>query len=423
MNILKYLNDSKNSIAILLAIAILSMSYPYGFPLFGILTILFGALKIVSGKFKIRINIGFIVFFLSTAAYIFGMTMNQGIIYNHNISDLTNIISFFIMWFLLSDLKKEDYPILIHRLSKYAVFTSFVVSLISLFKFYLLLGNVKLEQFFTGADYPGGTSLVRDYNMFSFALTVGLIMAAYMLTQTKKMSHMLYYLMAFISIFASVLFAGSRRGWIVAAIIAVFVIFMILKALLRFDNHIIKIVKFGVISALAVLFIFLFTTLFNIEFDLQGSAQAQDLRYRLETLKFDQTSESLTPRTERWEYALRMFGESNIFQALFGQGFEYLPTFAKSFSPDLQEDYPHNPILSSLLYSGIIGAMLLIVLLICSAVLSLKNRKLIGINFTFLYFISYIFILVSSNSIFSNTLFITILLILISIPKTTLPKT
>src|SRR5699024_8821504 len=254
MRLLNYLNKSENSVAILLAVAILSMSYPYGFPLFGLIVLFFGIIKILTGKFKIRINLGFIFFFLSVVAYVLGMTLSQGLIYSHNISDLINIISFFIIWSLLSDLNKEDYLNLIHKFAKYAVFTSFIVSLISLYKFYMLLGNVQLSKFFIGDYYPGGTTLVRDYNMFSFALTAGLVMSVYLLGKTKKMSHMFYYLIGFISIFSSIIFAGSRRAWIVAVIIAIFVIFMMLKSLLQLEKNVVKVVKIGFIAGSSTLF-------------------------------------------------------------------------------------------------------------------------------------------------------------------------
>ncbi|MFD1446658.1 O-antigen ligase family protein [Oceanobacillus profundus] len=422
MRLLKYLNDSRNSVAILLAVAVLSMSYPYGFPLFGLLAFFFCILKIFTGRFKSRINIGFILFSLSVVVYILGMALSQGLIYSNNISDVTNIISFFIIWALLSDLNKDYYPELVHKFAKYAVAVSFAVSLISLYKFYMLLGNIQLPQFFVGDYYPSGTTLVRDYNMFSFALITGLIMSVYLLEKTKKMSHMFYYLIAFISIFSSVIFAGSRRAWIVAVIVAVFVIFIVLKSLHRFEKNFIKIVKFGLITGFSALSIFLFMTLFNIEVDFQSSAQIQDLQYRLETLQFDQAEESLSPRTDRWQYATQMFGDSNLVQLFIGSGFSYLTEFAQTFSPDLNEDYPHNPFLSTLLYSGLFGVILLTALLICSMFFAIKNYKVVGIHYTFLYFIAYIFILVSSNSIFSNALFVSILLLILSIPKTTHPQ-
>jgi MFS family permease len=418
MKLINYLNKSENSVAILLAVAILSMSYPYGFPLFGILAIFFAALKTFTGKFKIRINIGFILFFFCVWAYAFGMVISQGLIYSNNLSDITNIISFFLIWILLSDLEKEDYQKLIHNFAKYAVLVSFVVSIISLYKFYQLLSGVKLQKFFVGAYYPPGSSLVRDYNMFSFAMTAGLIMTVYLLNQTKKTSHMIYYLLSFITIFTTILFSGSRRGWVVAVIVVVFVLFLILKFLFRLNKNFIKLIKFGFTASVITLFIYLVFALFNIDTDFQNSAQIQKLKYRLETLRFNQVEDSFSERTIRWDYAAQRFNESNPIQFLIGSGFSYLPDFGNKFNLESQEDYPHNPLLSALLYSGLLGQIFLLSLLIWSALMTFNNKKLLGMHYTFLFFVSWIFVLISFNSIFSSSLFMTMLLLITSIPNT-----
>src|SRR5699024_3242195 len=281
----------------------------------------------------------------------------------------------------------------------------------------MLLGNVQLSKFFIGDYYPGGTTLVRDDNMFSFALTAGLVMSVYLLGKTKKMSHMFYYLIGFISIFSSIIFAGSRRAWIVAIIIAIFVIFMMLKSLLQLEKNVVTVVKIGFIAGSSTLFIFLFMMLFNIKVDFESSAQVQDLKYRLETLQLDQAEESFSPRSDRWDYAVKMYGESNLLQFFVGSGFGYLPEFAYAFNPNLKEDYPHNPFLSSLLYSGLFGCVLILAMIITSAIIAIKNFKVLGAHFTFFYFVSWLFILVSSNSIFSNAFFVSMLLLIMSIPK------
>lgn len=423
MKIFTYLNKSENSVSILLGVAILSMSYPYGFPLFGVIAIFFGVLKIVTRRFKIRINIGFIIFFLTVLGYMLGLSLSQGKIYSNNISDITNIISFFVIWALLSDLNKDNYPVLLHKFAKYAVFVSFIVATISLYKFYKLLGNEYLQRFYFGDFYPAGTSLVRDYNMFSFALIAGLIMSVYLLSQAKKLSHMFYFLIAFATIFTSVLFAGSRRGWIVAIIVAAFVLFLLIKFLVRFDKNLVKIIRFGLIVSSVAVFIYLLSILFQVDIDLENSDQIVKMQYRFETLKFNQAEGSFSERTMRWEYATQRYNESNIIQFLLGSGFDYLPDYAKKFSPNLQEDYPHNPFLSALLYSGLAGLVIILILFGWTIISAKNNIKTLGGYYTLLYFISWIFILVSANSIFSITLFVTLMLIIISVPSKQAPST
>jgi len=63
------------------------------------------------------------------------------------------------------------------------------------------------------------------------------------------------------------------------------------------------------------------------------------------------------PRLDRWKYALYIFkNEYNPAQKLIGKGFGFTKKFASVFGyQESDYDYPHNPFLSVLLYSGIAG--------------------------------------------------------------------
>jgi len=63
------------------------------------------------------------------------------------------------------------------------------------------------------------------------------------------------------------------------------------------------------------------------------------------------------PRLNRWRYALHLYkNEYNFSQKLIGAGFGYTRKFAKMFFEEERDfDYPHNPFLSVLLYSGLLG--------------------------------------------------------------------
>jgi len=62
-------------------------------------------------------------------------------------------------------------------------------------------------------------------------------------------------------------------------------------------------------------------------------------------------------RTTRWQFALQIFSkEFNWKQKIFGGGFNFLNWYGYIFKKDkTQDDYPHNPFLHILLYSGIVG--------------------------------------------------------------------
>ena len=65
-------------------------------------------------------------------------------------------------------------------------------------------------------------------------------------------------------------------------------------------------------------------------------------------------------RIQRWKFAIQIFDkEYSIKQKIFGGGFRFLNWYGYFFLKDkTKSDYPHNPFLSVLLYSGIIGLLL-----------------------------------------------------------------
>jgi hypothetical protein len=69
------------------------------------------------------------------------------------------------------------------------------------------------------------------------------------------------------------------------------------------------------------------------------------------------TNNFILGRTLRWHFAIQLFSkEYNWKQKIFGYGFNFLNWYGYYFLNEKQvSDYPHNPFLSILLYSGILG--------------------------------------------------------------------
>ena len=112
------------------------------------------------------------------------------------------------------------------------------------------------------------------------------------------------------------------------------------------------------------------------------------------------------PRTVRWRYALELWQTRyDTKQKIFGQGFKYLEWYGERFwrNPN-RHDFPHNPIISSFLYSGIIGGVVYIIFLIMSLWLYWKRRKELGIFFI-MYLCCMFFSMFSGSSHFSFPLF------------------
>ena len=111
-------------------------------------------------------------------------------------------------------------------------------------------------------------------------------------------------------------------------------------------------------------------------------------------------------RTDRWRYALELWQTRyNTKQKIFGRGFKYLEWYGEKFLGNPKRyDFPHNPIISSFLYSGIIGGVVYIIFLIMSLWLYWKKRQQLGIFFI-MYLCCMFFSMFSGSSHFSFPLF------------------
>jgi hypothetical protein len=118
------------------------------------------------------------------------------------------------------------------------------------------------------------------------------------------------------------------------------------------------------------------------------------------------------PRLDRWEFAMKLFKERNVKDKFFGQGFTYLSAFGKQFYGlnSRRPGYPHNPFLSALLYSGIVGVILYIFFIVYSLILYFKHYKTLNI-LLLAYAVCFVFAFFSGNSHFSIPLFIVLSLI------------
>lgn len=99
-------------------------------------------------------------------------------------------------------------------------------------------------------------------------------------------------------------------------------------------------------------------------------------------------------RILRWEFAIKIFSKEYTWkQKIFGGGFNFLNWFGYYFDKDkTRSDYPHNPFLSILLYSGIFG--LIIYLIFMYKVFYyyakyFKEYKILAVFFIITFFFSF----------------------------------
>ena len=113
----------------------------------------------------------------------------------------------------------------------------------------------------------------------------------------------------------------------------------------------------------------------------------------------------LSKRVERWKYAMELWKEYPWYNKLLGGGFDYLKKFGQKFYPEMNKiDYPHNPIISSFLYSGLIGGLFYIYFLSLSIWYYWKYRKRL-LLFLMVFTIFFIFMLISGDNHFGAPIF------------------
>ena len=113
------------------------------------------------------------------------------------------------------------------------------------------------------------------------------------------------------------------------------------------------------------------------------------------------SNKSIGERILRWQFAWQIFDkEYNWIQKLFGGGFNFLNWYSYYFyGSKYNTDYPHNPFLSILLYSGIFGLIIYIIFIIKVFYYYIKYFKEYKILFIF-FLITFFFSFFSAGSPF-----------------------
>jgi hypothetical protein len=100
------------------------------------------------------------------------------------------------------------------------------------------------------------------------------------------------------------------------------------------------------------------------------------------------------PRTARWSFALKIYTqEYSWFKKIFGSGFNFLNWYGYAFYGDKKRsDYPHNPFLSVLLYSGILGLFIYLIFIykvFQYYIKYFKEYKILSVFFIITFFFSF----------------------------------
>ena len=294
--------------------------------------------------------------------------------------------------------------------------SSFIIASIGLIKFFFLLQGVEISFFHsTNRNYPLGTTLVNDYNMFGLCLISGLISGYYIIKRNLSLSYYIAANLMALTIFFASVFSASRRTWFVLFVLILVLVGAFLKNLIKNiflllgtfklkRSEFIKKLTLGITLTAIIIGI---VTLVPKDISIKHTYQLTRIQYRFLTIK-NISEINLQPgsRYNRYNYAFQLINEYSILNLIFGNGSNYLQKFGQKFNGS-GYDYPHNHILTAILQSGLIGALFVIGYICYCLFLYLKHLKYKETRFYFLIMlISSFYWFVSGNSIFSSKIYI-----------------
>jgi hypothetical protein len=406
------------SLAALFCLAVYSDAYPYGVPLFFPLAVfLFIWFGLVHKRLRIPFDLGSVLLIGTVIFYCAGM-LKTGTAYNENKRDLQNAAGLIVLIPVLCSQSAREFRSFRNNVQAMNSFVCALIALFGLYKFELLTAGVMLGPLWVeGRPYPWGTSLVMDYNFFAFAMLVGAISSLFSFWRSSTIRGRVYYQITFLLAAISMAFSGSRRGWVTEGILfAALGCFLLWRTTLFLLNVQRSIRAFNVqhLRAAAAILIVLCVTVAMIskyghlagERNRGIEGQVESMQERFLTLA--DPAEAFNERSERWQYSLGIMEQSSLEELSFGHGFDYLPRFASRFQTRTEEDYPHNPVISAALYSGLIGAVWVASFLLISGIAYYVHRKE-DIYFAILYFSALWFVMPSFNSLLSGKFLIWLL--------------
>ena len=373
-----------------------------------------------------RSVLAMLLFFATVAFYLAGILKGGGVLYQNNRVDSVGLVIAATLPWLLGGPARADTALLWLKLQKWVWLACVGISVLSIIKFVALLNGQEIPFLsfiyqLDGRDYPGGTALTTDYNFYSLCLLVGVLSAARLATDAAS-PRLLRFLSAVSLpvISASVLFAGSRRGWVGLAVLAIAGAAVYAKRVLidrgnpvgRNGGLLIALLLAGSVALGGM-----YATLQGVD----GLGEIERLWTRFGTItgEVGTFDESFGSRIDSWDFGLKeIIPRYSAVEVAFGRDFSYLKRYAREFPIYYPtEYYPHNPIISAIHYSGLFGAAAVMLLLISSAIYVLHLSRKLGL-FAFLTCVLFLtFNFVSNNSIFSAPAFIAIL-VLVQVSET-----
>lgn len=328
--------------------------------------------------------------------------------YNTCLNDITefyiNISLLYFLFITIHGNKSVDHlKQIFKRITKIIAVSSVFASLVGISNYVLQFYNL---EFIEGSN---GSSLNMDSNFFALYSFLGIISFLPIITKQLNLLKRIYIQILILLLIINIFFTFSARSLFILGIL--FFILILVQLL------ILKRRSFYKIKYLSINSRFLTFTLFGLLICMivvvnQNNLISESLKsgyIKNQTIGNEYNNAVLINdafKIDKLKYATEIFKGYNTSQKIIGNGFSYLEEFGNKFKNNNNDfDYPHNPILSSLLYSGLLGSLFVLVFLIISIYYGLLYIKKYPL-FSSMLFISSVFILFSGNSIFSVPIFL-----------------
>lgn len=223
--------------------------------------------------------------------------------------------------------------------------------------------------------YPQGSALVGDINFFSLTFLIGALLSFSLWRKSTRLTSKILWIVIFILMVTIGLLSGSRRFFL----LSVTLVPLLLAITIKLDKNFIfkNLLSIFIATSILVAANYLINNVLNVsdysEFLISTpNSENYPLNYyksTYATIPDESQAYGLNSRITRWEYSMNLL---DIQTVLIGDGFHYLTKFGCKFADCKFEDYPHAPILSSILYGGILGLLSFLVLISFQVFIGIK---------------------------------------------------
>jgi lipopolysaccharide/colanic/teichoic acid biosynthesis glycosyltransferase len=335
--------------------------------------------------------------------YVLGIFFT-GQLFTRNLNEILELLVAFVLlgvYFILLHVTKTTETLLLvfQRLVRYISYSSLLVALLGLSKYLMQLKGMHFPF-----ETPIGTSINTDKNFYALYSFLGIIGFIPRLLREQRLGKRWFLQLLVSVLLINIVLSYSYRAILLLAVFFVFILvihpvswwFGNTKWLRNLTVNTRMLVLVGFILAVIVL---------NPSFQ-QYKVVAQLNRHVsvYQSRQMELTAQAF--HFKKWDYAWVLFSDLPFHKKLIGDGFGYLEKYGAAFHNDAsRSDYPHNPILSALLYSGLVGAIFAFLFLFIAVYYGFIYFKKYPL-YSLMLFTSFVFVFFSGNSLFSVPVFL-----------------